>query len=71
MAGTRWIKAWLKSLTGTAPITNPWEDDPKIRAERRSQHERINATTRWELERQRRERRIQTTEDIWRREHEH
>jgi hypothetical protein len=71
MASTQWIKAWWRSLTGTAPRAEPWEDDPQIRAERRSQHERINAVTRWELERQLRERRIQTTEEVWRREHEH
>lgn len=35
-----WLASWWKQITGP-PTTNPWEDNPHIRAERRGQHDRI------------------------------
>ena len=63
-----WFWAWMQQIVGP-PHTDPWEDDPQIRTERKGQHDRINKAARYDLERQLRERRIETTEDIWRREH--
>lgn len=63
-----WVMAWIRQLIGP-PQTDPWEDDPRIRAERRGQHDRANKAgegTYYEQQR-RRERRIETTEDTWRR----
>ena len=36
---------WWQQITGP-PRVNPWEDDPRIRAERRGQHDRINEAAR-------------------------
>jgi hypothetical protein len=36
----KWLSAWWHQIVGP-PLTNPWEDDPRIRAERRGQHDRI------------------------------
>ena len=36
----KWLSAWWRQIVGP-PSTNPWEDDPRIRAERRGQHDRI------------------------------
>lgn len=65
-----WLKAWWQAIVGP-PRTDPWEDDPQIRAERQGQHDRIEAATRWDLERQVRERRRRATEEAWRRQHGH
>jgi hypothetical protein len=64
----QWIKAWAQAFFGP-PLTDPWEDDPQIKTERAGQHDRINAATRFDLERQQRERRIRAIEESWRRQH--
>ncbi len=61
-----WLRAWVQALMGP-PMTDPWRDDPTIVSERGGQHERINKVTRYDLERQQRERRIRAVEDSWRR----
>lgn len=39
-----WLHAWWRQISGP-PKTDPWNDDPKIRAERRGQHARIGRVT--------------------------
>jgi hypothetical protein len=63
-----WLSAWLKALSGQSP-SDPWTDDPAIRAERQGQHQRINRTMAYEIQQRRRERRIRATEEAWQRDH--
>lgn len=37
----KWFAAWWRQITG-GPPSDPWQDDPHIRAERAEQHARIN-----------------------------
>jgi hypothetical protein len=36
----KWLAAWWHQIIGP-PHPEPWEDDPRIRAEREGQHDRI------------------------------
>ena len=37
----RWLAAWWKQIVGP-PHVDPWNDDPRIVAERQDQHVRID-----------------------------
>lgn len=41
----RWLSAWWHQIVGPPP-TNPWDDDPHIRAERQGVHDRANEANR-------------------------
>lgn len=40
----QWLMAWWRQIFGH-PESDPWRDDPRIREERRGQHDRINRVT--------------------------
>lgn len=42
-----WLACWWRQIAGPTD-SDPWEDDPIIRAERESQHDRINKANRGE-----------------------
>lgn len=64
-----WVSTWLRTLLGSTPKSDPWNDDPTIRAERLAQHERIDRATGYSAQDQRelRQRRIEAIEETWRR----
>ena len=67
-----WIKLWLQTLLGSTPRSDPWNDDPRIRAERVGQHRRIDKVTgpsaREQMEdRQRRVDQLQAQVDVYQR----
>ena len=39
-----WFAAWWRQIVGPPP-SDPWQDDPRIAAEREGQHDRINTAT--------------------------
>lgn len=41
-----WLAAWWRQIIGP-PASDPWHDDPRIRAERHGQHQRIDKVTGW------------------------
>lgn len=63
-----WIKAWWRQLTGPPPA-DPWNEDPRIREERRGQHERINKVTSEVLRESMRQRWTDEQMESWRRGH--
>lgn len=63
-----WLAAWVKQFVGP-PRIDPWEHDPRIREERRGQHDRITKAAEGSYYEQRRlrERRVDTQVRTWHR----